>query len=140
MLYLDTSILVTVFTPEPETPKVQNWLEARMAEHLVISDWVITEFSAALSLKLRTGQVSGDQRARALNLFNRAVADNMSIAPVVQRHFTLATRFANQASSGLRAGDALHLAIAADIGAVLCTRDRRLLEAAIAQAVPALAP
>lgn len=140
MLYLDTSILVTVFTPELETPKVQNWLEARMAERLVISDWVVTEFSAAMSMKLRTGQLSGEQRASALNLFNQIVADSMIVAPVIQKHFTLAARFANQASSGLRAGDALHLAIAADIGAVLCTRDRRLLDAAIAQAVPALAP
>ena len=38
----------------------------------------------------------------------------------------LAARFADQYELGLRAGDALHLAICVDHGATLCTLDRRL--------------
>jgi hypothetical protein len=40
--------------------------------------------------------------------------------------FRTAARFADQYSLGLRAGDALHLAICADHGATLCTLDQRL--------------
>jgi predicted nucleic acid-binding protein len=43
--------------------------------------------------------------------------------------FRTAARFADQHALGLRAGDALHLAICADHGATLCTRGRRLSEA-----------
>jgi uncharacterized protein len=43
--------------------------------------------------------------------------------------FRTAARFADQHALGLRAGDALHLAICADHGATLCTLDRRLSEA-----------
>nr|QQZ51955.1 PIN domain-containing protein [Phenylobacterium glaciei] len=53
----------------------------------------------------------------------------MLIAPVSAAHFKTAARFADQYALGLRAGDALHLAIAVDQGATLCTLDRRLAEA-----------
>jgi len=43
--------------------------------------------------------------------------------------FRTAARFAGQHALGLRAGDALHLAICADHGATLCTLDHRLSEA-----------
>ena len=47
----------------------------------------------------------------------------------------MAARFADQYALGLRAGDALHLAICADRGAIICTLDRRLAEAALALGV-----
>ena len=42
--------------------------------------------------------------------------------------FRTAARFVDQYALGLRAGDALHLAICADHGVTLCTLDRRLSE------------
>ena len=44
--------------------------------------------------------------------------------------FRTAARFVEQHVLGLRAADALHLAICADHGATLCTLDRRLSDAA----------
>ncbi|HEX4111716.1 MAG TPA: hypothetical protein VH020_04205 [Stellaceae bacterium] len=41
-------------------------------------------------------------------------------------HFRTAARFADNYAVALRAGDALHLAIRADHGITLCTRDRPL--------------
>jgi uncharacterized protein len=43
--------------------------------------------------------------------------------------FRTAARLADQHAIGLRAGDALHLAICASHGATLCTLDRRLGDA-----------
>ncbi len=69
MLYLDTSLFVAALTNEPRTAEMQEWLVAQPLEQLVISDWVITEFSGALSLKVRTGQLGPAHRADALAVF-----------------------------------------------------------------------
>jgi hypothetical protein len=56
-LYLDTSLLVAALTNETETGLMQAWLGEQEPSGLAISDWVITEFSAVLSMKLRSGQI-----------------------------------------------------------------------------------
>lgn len=108
---------------------MQAWLDEQEADGLAISDWVTTEFSSALSIKLRTGRIEAVHRADSLAMFTRLTADSFTILPVSGLQFRTAARFANQYSLGLRAGDALHLVICADHGATLCTLDRRLSEA-----------
>src|ERR1700741_1705563 len=66
MLYLDTSLQVALLTNEAKTRQVQVWLGEQDPGDLVISDWVVAEFSAALSIKLRTGGIEADHRAKAL--------------------------------------------------------------------------
>jgi uncharacterized protein len=97
---------------------------------LTITDWVVTEFSSAVSIKLRPGQLGPDHRAAALASFTRLAAETFSVLPVERASFRTAARFADQPALNLRAGDALHLAICAEWGATLCTLDRRLGEAA----------
>ena len=130
-LYLDTSLLVAALTNEAETPSMQAWLAAQQAGELAISDWVMTEFSSALSIKLRTGQLQPVHRAEALAMFTRLAAESFLHLPVSGPQFRTAARFADQYTLGLRAGDAL-LAICAHHGATLCTLDRRLGEAGAA--------
>ena len=128
-LYLDTSLLVAALTNEAETERMQAWLAAQQAGELAISDWVMTEFSAALSIKLRTGQLQPAHRADALAMFTQLATESFRHLAVNGLQFRTAARFADQYTLGLRAGDALHLAICADHGATLCTLDRRLGEA-----------
>jgi uncharacterized protein len=129
MLYLDTSVLVAATTNEPRTADVLGWFDLQAPEELAISDWVVTEFSAALSIKLRTGQILVAERADSLAAFARLCTDGLAVLSVSRAQFRTAARFADQHTSGLRGSDALHLAICADQGAVLCTLDRRLSEA-----------
>jgi len=128
-LYLDTSLLVAALTREADTERMQAWLSAQEPEMLAISEWVTTEFSSALSIKLRTGQIQASHRADALAMFQRLIAESFTVLPVSGLQFRTAARFADRSTLGLRAGDALHLAICADHGATLCTLDRRLREA-----------
>ena len=128
-LYLDTSIIVAALTNEAETRHVQHCLGDQSTEDLVISEWVITEFFSALSIKIRTGQIQVSHRADALAMFTRLCADSLTILPMSNSQFCIAARFADQYALGLRAGDALHLAVCADNGATLCTLDRGLGEA-----------
>lgn len=127
-LYLDTSVLVAASTREVKTARVQAWLGEQTRDRLMISDWVITEFSSALSIKLRKGQIETSHRADALATLSRLADESFAILPVSGSQFRTAARFADNYALGLRAGDALHLAICADHGATLCTLDRRLSE------------
>ena len=82
MLYLDTSLLVAALTNEAETPRVQSWLSQQQADELAISDWVATEFSSALSIKLRTRHIESVHRAEALAMFTRLATDSFTVVPV----------------------------------------------------------
>lgn len=48
------------------------------------------------------------------------------LAPVHETHFFAARRFADRHETGLRAGDALHVAIAADFDMTLVTLDKKM--------------
>ena len=126
--YVDTSVLVAALTRETPTARVQAWLELQPAGSLLLSEWVVTEFSAALSVKVRTGDIDSHFRSATLARFNRLTFTALEIVPVAREHFRTAARFADHYA--LRAGDALHLAVAADRSATLVALDRRLAAAA----------
>ena len=103
---------------------------------MLISDWTITELSSALAIKLRTGQITLDQRAAALAMFHKLVAESFTVLAVTGAQFRVAARFVDQHALGLRAGDALHLATASEHGATVYTLDQLLAEAGPVLGVP----
>jgi uncharacterized protein len=97
---------------------------------LIISDWVVTEFAAALSVKLRTAAIDEAVREAIDDQFETLRQHVLQTIPISSSHFHMAAHFARRAPLGLRAGDALHVAIAAEAGAAICTTDKRLASAA----------
>jgi uncharacterized protein len=97
---------------------------------LSISDWTVTEFASALSAKLRAQSLGAEHRAAALAAFARLSEESFTVLPVIREDFRVAARFTDQAALGLRAGDALHVAICSRNGVTLCTLDRVLAGAA----------
>ena len=136
MLYLDTSVIVASLSTEVASPRIQEWLAEQRVSRLHVSEWTLTELSSAMALKVRTGHFDLEQRAAALAIASRWIAESFTLLPITSGHFRIAARFADQHRLGLRAGDALHLALAADHGATVHTLDRRLAEAGAALGVP----
>ena len=129
MTYVDTSVLVSALTTEPHTERAQRTLAGGKTNDFAISEWTITEFSSALSQKLRIGTIDLQVRAAGLEALGIMIAQSLTLLSVTSAHFRTAVRFADQYRLGLRAPDALHLAISAEQGAILCTLDKRMASA-----------
>jgi predicted nucleic acid-binding protein len=138
MLYLDTCLLIPLFAPEATSDKVRAFFTENAVRPMAISTWTQTEFFSAISLKVRTAQISRDQAHIALRAFQEIAEESLTIflpsGTAYKHSLELLTHF----DSGLRAGDALHLAIARERHATIVTLDQLMLGAAQAAGIPSL--
>ncbi len=116
MVYVDTSVIVALLTVEPKTQSVTAWY-AELGDTPTCSDWLLTEFSSALSIKLRTGQITEATAKRVRKEFALLTDGGLRIVPVSRAAFAHAAEMVKLHDRGLRAGDALHLAVALELGA-----------------------
>ena len=113
MVYVDTSVLVAMCTQEGKTADALKWY-TESTQELVSAAWCVTEFASAMGLKQRTGQLTAEQAQTAWAMFERMCANDLQLLPVEVNTFHKAAMMTINATSGLRAGDALHLACAVE--------------------------
>jgi predicted nucleic acid-binding protein len=99
----------------------------------------MTEFSSALSLKQRTGQIDMKQKAQALAAFNQLVTRSLVTLQVTPSEYHAAARLCDRTELGLRAGDSLHIAIAVSNGLKVATLDKIMATACSTIAHPVIA-
>jgi uncharacterized protein len=130
MLYFDTSFLVPLFIEEATSTKIERFLKRKSGLDLAISHWTRVEFSSLLAREVRRGAL--DRRA-ALAVdaqFETVAAESFLIFLPVADDFDLCKEYLRRYATGLRAGDALHLAIATNQGAeTIYSLDKGLLRA-----------
>lgn len=126
MIYLDTSAAVPLFVREPSSAAVDAWFES-CAEPLLSSDWIVTEFASALSLKERSGALSAKDARAAWRGFESFCESGLRLIAVSRQAFREGARLTRHQGYGLRAGDALHLAVLLEAGAkAIATLDTTL--------------
>lgn len=131
ILYVDTSVFVTFFVREPASDTVDAWFERTKITDLALSSWTIAEFVGAIGSKVRGGALSAREGEAVVREFHALVQG--SLPPIVPNNddFLAAARMMERFDLGLRAGDALHVAIAQQAGAArLVTLDKVLARAA----------
>ena len=138
MLYFDTSFLVPLIFPETTSDKIVAFVRRLPAEEFTVSHWTRVEFSSLIAREVRMGGLDVQAAARADTRFEAMVAESFSILLPTADDFSLAKRYLGRFETGLRAGDALHLAVASNHRvAVIYSLDNKLLKAAEILNLPA---
>ena len=132
MIYVDTSALVPVFIREPKSEAVIGWLESS-TERLAISEWSLVEFASAAAIKVRTGQTTARLAKQATARVREFAQQHCTVAVPGRAEFHRAAELAGDGNLKLRAGDALHIAIAASLSVqgILCLDDAMIISAKI---------
>ena len=104
-------------TCEPGTRTAQDWYARLDDTPLCAAIWAATEFASALSIKRRTNQLTVRQAGQAWRQFRSLCSMDLRLLPVNSEAFQDAASLVIESTSGLRAGDALHLAVALQVKA-----------------------
>jgi uncharacterized protein len=130
MLYFDTSFIVPYILPEASSSRIQQFFLECQSADLTISHWTRVEFASMLAREVRTRGMSEQAACDADEQFEAIVARSFTIFLPDRNDFDLSKHYLLQFGTGLRSGDALHLAIGKNRGVQsFYTLDKKLLRA-----------
>jgi predicted nucleic acid-binding protein len=122
MIYVDTSLLVSYYTPEPISVKTEEFLTGQ--DSPAISSLTELELFSALSRKVREGGLQqADAGKVAARFLSHLDGDFFIHLSVETSHYRLARDWLGLFNTGLRSLDALHLAVASSHGLTIATAD-----------------
>lgn len=129
MVYLDTSVLVAYYCPEPLSAKVQRLLQK--TPDRIISPLVEIEFCSAITMKVRMRELTKSQADQIFAMFQLHCDEgNFEHVAIESREYHLARQWIAGMQTSLRTMDALHLATAFANDLSLVTSDKVLSQAA----------
>lgn len=112
MLYFDTSFLTPLIIPEATSESVAGFFETLPPEDLAVSHWTGVEFASLLSREVRMGGLDPATAREADSRFEAMVRESFILLLPNPDDFDRARYCLSRYETGLRAADALHLAIA----------------------------
>ena len=131
MLYFDTSFLAPLILEESTSTKIEVFFAKLKADELYVSHWTRVEFASLIAREVRMGGLAEPDARLVIGQFDELVAESFQVLVPDVADYELAKAFIQHFATKLRAGDALHLAIASNHGAKsLYTLDAGLLNAA----------
>jgi len=130
MLYVDTSVIFPLFVPEPTSKAVMAFVDDLPPKELTVSQWTMVEFASVLGRHVRAGKIDSGFAEEVAARFEGLLASTFCILLPTAADFILARKWLADPARGLRAGDALHLAIAGNNDArEVFTFDKTMLRA-----------
>jgi uncharacterized protein len=137
MLYFDTNFLVPLVRREPNTDRIAEFVEGLPKEQLAISHWARVELTSVLGRLVRMGELDHQEAVAADTRFETMVAGAFTVLTPTAADHELAKTYLKYFAIGLRAGDALHLAIASNNRArAIFTLDKVALAAGVVLGLP----
>ncbi|MDO9466775.1 MAG: type II toxin-antitoxin system VapC family toxin [Thiobacillus sp.] len=131
MLYFDTSFLAPLILEESTSTKIEAFFAKLPAGELYVSHWTRVEFASLIAREVRMGGLAEADAQLAIGQFDELVTESFQVLAPAVADYELAKAYIQHFATKLRAGDALHLAIASNHGAkTLYTLDAGLLNAA----------
>ncbi|MBL8394351.1 MAG: type II toxin-antitoxin system VapC family toxin [Candidatus Accumulibacter sp.] len=138
MLYLDTSFVAPLVLNEDASLQVEAFLAKQAAGSLAVSQWTRVEFCSLVAREVRMKHFSTQTAEAVIAEFEVLVQESCQVWLPSAVDYDLARTLLAQFDSGLRGGDALHLAIARNQGAdKVLTLDEGLLKTARLLKIPA---
>jgi len=137
--YLDTSVLVALIKPEPNSGDADRFIRQNPTR-LVVSDFAAAEFASATARWVRTQELDPAGGRTALQSFDLWLARSARLVEIDPADIALAAIFLRRLDLPLRTPDAIHLAITERLGATLVTFDRRMADSARALGCPVETP
>ena len=129
--YVDTCVLVSMFHNDSGYPAAEAWLKHAEQHELWISHWVLLEFASATALRQRRGALEVSRIEVLQEALENFRTERLGMLEPRGEDFLLARSWVQVLSkSGLRAADALHLAVAHRHELTLVSADRTLVTAA----------
>ena len=129
MHYLDTSVLVAFYVPEPMSASAQKLCAGSAAA--AISAITEVEFHSAVSRRVRTKELSIGDAQKVISHFRIHLDEHLyRVVPVAQGDYVLARDWLATFQTSLRSLDALHLAVTFANGLTLVTADKELARSA----------
>lgn len=117
MIYLDTSFVAPLVIAEDTSDAVEAFVRRIKPGELATSLWTRVELASLVARKHRMGELSESQAKAVRGEFERLLDESFDLLLPAAADFAAAVRFLAELTTGLRAGDALHLAVAANHGA-----------------------
>lgn len=131
MLYFDTSFLAPLILEEATSAKIEAFFAKLPVGELYVSHWTRVEFTSLIAREVRMGGLAEPDALLAIGQFDELVTESFQVLVPAVADYELAKAYIQHFATKLRAGDALHLAIASNHGAkFLYTLDAGLLNAA----------
>ena len=126
-LYLDASALLPLFIEEARTNQAHESLRGNV---LIISDFGIAEFSSGVARRTRAGEINESGAASVFATFDAWTLNATRRETLTAGDVNVAISLVRRFDLGLRAPDAVNIAIAQRCAATLLTFDEKMARSA----------
>lgn len=128
-LYLDASVLVSMFTADALTARADRYLRAH-SPVLVVADFAAAEFASAIARRVRMRELKHNEAQSAFANFDAWLGRGATRIETNAADIAAAERYLRRLDLTLRTPDALNIATAERLGTELATFDTKMAAAA----------